>query len=127
MMSHTPGLLQQGQNKPEYLFPEGDLKNIYAVAECYKRTEEWGREYPAAANATRMLACWNAMVGVEDPIEFRKKADRNQRFRDLIYKHIENLMASDPKLSDHDGYHLDQLACLVERWEKTEFPIGKTT
>lgn len=86
---HTPHSLRIGDQNGEYLgrpriqllfdvtYVEGCRPTTYIMAEVGYPTaagKTVGTEQ-RYANATRLAACWNACLGIEDPAELRRQRD----------------------------------------------------
>ena len=61
--SHTPGELKVRRETPEMIYLESAGFPVATVCHDTRDTEE------ANANAQRLVECWNACKGIENPIE----------------------------------------------------------
>lgn len=43
----------------------------------------------AERNSRRFIACWNAMIGIDDPQAFRDKCDALQKFKDWVHAYLD--------------------------------------
>lgn len=78
----------------------------------------------AEKNARRFIACWNAMIGIDDPQAFRDKCDALQRFKDWVHAYLDGKGiphhppgvhgAEGCRIGDRMDYVFDRLAAFPE-------------